>query len=116
MGNTQRVLAAAFGAALAGATFSVAQAADLKPIQSQSIDLGNVLGDAYYTAAPDGFHVVATFAQRDGSRAPVRFQTVLAPGQSVIFSSPRAVGEQPVSFRIERQDARVIVAKAALTN
>ncbi len=116
MRNTQMILAAAVGVALAGATLSAARAADLKPIQSQSIDLGNVLGDAYYTAEPDGFHVVATFAQRDGSRAPVRFQTVLAPGQAVVISSPRGVGEQPVSYRIERQDARVIVAKAAMTN
>lgn len=112
----QTILAVAFGVALSGAAATGAQAADLRPIQSQSIDLGDVSGDAYYTVEPDGFHVVATFAQREGSRTPVRFQTVLSPGQAVIFSSPRAVGEQPVSFRIERQDGRVIVAKAAITN
>ncbi len=91
-------------------------ARDLQPIQSQSIDLGDVAGDAYYTVEHDGYHVVATFAQRDGNSTPMRVQAVLAPGQELTFSTPRAYGEQPVSFSIRRQDQRVIIAKAALTN
>jgi hypothetical protein len=106
------IAAAALGIALSGA----ALADDLQPAQSQSIDLGNVAGDAYYTVRQDGYHVVATFAERDGSRRPVRFQAVLSPGQAVTFSSPGAAGEQPVSFTIRRQDERVIVARAALSN
>jgi hypothetical protein len=111
------VMAAAFGIAVSGpALSSDAMAAELQPIQSQSIDLGDVAGDAYYTVEQDGFHVVATFANRDGGSTPVRFEAVLSPGQAVTFSTPRAAGEQPVSFSIKRQDERVIVAKTALTN
>jgi hypothetical protein len=106
------ILAAVLGLAVSGP----ALARDLQPVQSQGIDLGDVAGDAYYTVEQDGFHVVATFAQRDGTSTPVRFQAVLAPGQGVTFSTPRAVGEQPVSVSIRRQDQRLIVAKAALTN
>jgi hypothetical protein len=109
----QTILASvALGVALTGHAF----AGDLKPIQSQSIDLGGVAGDAYYTVQKDGFHVVATFAQRDPEATPVRFQAVLLPGQAVTFSTPRSVGEQPVSFSIKRQDERVVVSTAELTN
>ncbi len=94
----------------------LARAADLKPAQSQAIDLGDIAGDAYYMVRPDGMHVVATLTQRDGSRRPVRFQTVLAPGQAVTFSTPRGAGEPPVSVSLTRQDGRVIVTKAVLDN
>jgi hypothetical protein len=89
-------------------------AGSLKPIQNQAINLGGVEGDAYYTVRSDGFHVVATFAPRDGTETPVRFQAVLANGQAVSFSSPRGVGEQPVSVSIKRQGERVTVEQAAL--
>jgi hypothetical protein len=104
--------AAALGVAVSGQ----ASAGDLKPVQSQSIDLGGVAGDAYYTVERDGFHVVATFAQRVDGGTPVRFRAVLAPGQAVSFSAPRKIGEQPVSFSIKRQDGRVVVSKAELIN
>ncbi len=104
--------AAALGIAVSGA----AMADDLRPIETQIIDLGDVAGDAYYTVQQDGYHVVATFADREGGSRPVRFQAVLSPGQAVTFSSPGAVGEQPVSFSIKRQDSRVIVARAILSN
>jgi len=109
----QNILAsAALGMALTGHAF----AGDLKPIQSQTIDLGSVGGDAYYTVQKDGFHVVATFGQRDASARPVRFQAVLLPGQAVTFSTPRSASEQPLSFSIRRQDERVVVSAADLTN
>ena len=101
----------ALGLALTG----TAHADELRPAQSHTINLGNVGGDAYYTVRPDGYHVVATLTQRDGSFTPVRFHAVLAPGQAVTFSSPRGVGEQPVSLSIRRQGARVIVGEALLT-
>jgi len=105
-------MAAVLGAGVSGP----ALARDLQPVQSQSIDLGDVAGDAYYTVEQDGYHVVATFAQRDGTTTPMRVQAVLSPGQQLTFSTPRAEGEQPVSFSIRRQDRRVIISKAALTN
>ncbi len=105
-------LAASLGLALS--TPSIA--ADLKPVQSQAIDLGLVAGDAYYTVAPDGLHVTATFAERGATTTPVRFQAVLAPGQALTFSAPRAVGEAPLTVSLKRQDEHLVVAKAALTD
>ena len=96
---TAFTMIAALGLALSG----TAHADELRPAQSHGIKLGSVAGDAYYTVRQDGYHVVATFTQRDGSGAPVRFHAVLAPGQAVTFSSPRGVGEQPVSLSIRRQ-------------
>jgi len=106
------IAAAAFGLSFAG----TALAADLKPIQDQAIDLGGVAGDAYYTVEHDGYHVVATFAQRDAAATPVRFETVLAAGQTVVFSTPRAAGVAPLSVSLTRQNGRVLVAKTALVN
>lgn len=106
------VVAAALGIMVSGPVL----AGDLKPVQNQKIDLGDVAGDAYYTVEQDGFHVVATFAHRQVDDTPVRFQAVLAPGQAVTFSSPRAAGELPVSLSIRRQGQQVIVADAPLTN
>ena len=111
-----RITTLTMAASLGLAAFAPALANDLKPAQSHGINLGNVAGDAYYTVRQDGYHVVATFTQRDGSRTPVRFQAVLSPGQSVTFSTPRAVGEQPASLSIKRQGERVIVNDAIVTN
>src|SRR5260370_39521066 len=48
----------------------------------------------YYTAAPDGFHVVVTTQQgRTDQAAVARFETVLAAGQSAAVSLPRPAGE-----------------------
>jgi hypothetical protein len=109
--NVMSLAAAAFLAASAPA-----MASGLQPEMSQSINLGDVAGDAYYTVQPDGYHVVATFAQRGGAGTPVRFQAVLGSGQSVTFSSPRAAGEQPVSLSIKRQGEHVVVEQAALVD
>jgi hypothetical protein len=103
-------------AILLAASVSVSAAAqDLKPVQSQAIDLGPVAGDAFYTVEHDGFHVVATFALRAGG-TPVRVQALLAPGQSMVFSTPRAAGEQPASVTIQRRDNQVTVRKVAFTD
>jgi hypothetical protein len=81
------LLAAAFTIASLGA----AHADGLKPIAAQSINLGDMSGVAYYTVEPDGFRVVATLAQ--GERGtPIRFVSVLAPGQRVVLSTPTRTG------------------------
>jgi hypothetical protein len=94
--------------ALAGTT----HAAELAPIQPQSIDLGEVSGVAYYTAERDGFHVVATLAQGE-TGTPVRFQAVLDPGQSLVLSTPRGVGLPPVAVRISRRGNSLLVEEPA---
>jgi hypothetical protein len=93
-----------------------AHAQSVKPTQSQSIDLGRVTGDIYYTVRPDGYHVVATFAELNEDATPVRFETVLAPNQSVKVSTPRHIGEAPVAVEISRQSDQVYVRKAAEIN
>jgi len=96
-------------AALAvAATVGAAQAGALKPIEARSIDLGTARAVAYYTVERDGFRVVTTLAQGE-SGAPVRFETLLAPGQSVVLSTPREAGANPTTVEISRQADSLIV-------
>jgi hypothetical protein len=83
-------------AALALACLEDAHADELRPIDAKSIDLGGVSGVAYYTAERDGFHVVTTLAQGT-TGMPIRVVSVLAPGQSVAFSTPRQTGALEIS-------------------
>ena len=104
------ILAAALALASMG---SVAHAEGLKPAQSQNIDLGAVSGIAYYTVERDGFRVVATLAQEGQDGAPVRVEAVLAPGQSVVLSTPRGAGTLPYAVEISRRADAVLVRRAA---
>jgi hypothetical protein len=88
-----------------------AHAGELQPIRAHSIHLGEVSGVAYYTVERDGFHVVATLGEGEAG-TPVRFQAVLVPGQSVVLSTPRAVGVAPVVVKIDRQGDEVFVVEA----
>ena len=100
-------------AAASALTFmGAAHAGELKPIRAQIIELGEVSGVAYYTVEHDGFHVVATLAEGEAG-TPVRLQAVLVPGQSVVLSTPRAVGVAPVVVEISRQGDKVFVEAAA---
>jgi hypothetical protein len=102
------ILAAAFTSALAGS----AHADGPRPTEGRSIDLGEVSGVAYYTVERDGFRVVATLAQGEAG-TPVRFEAVLAPGQSVVLSTPRGTGVTPEAVEISRRDDQVLVREAA---
>jgi hypothetical protein len=86
---------------LVAAVFALAplqaiHAEGLRPIDAKSIDLGEVSGVAYYTVERDGFHVVTTLAQGMAG-TPIRVVSVLAPGQSVAFSTPRLAGVLEIS-------------------
>jgi hypothetical protein len=105
------LLAATFALALLG----TAQADGVQPMQARSIDLGEVSGVAYYTVERDGFRVVTTLAQGEAG-TPVRVVAVLAPGQSVVLSTPRETGVAPVEVEISRRGDRVLVREAAVTN
>ena len=102
------ILAAAFTSALAGP----GHAEEPRPAAGRGIDLGEVSGVAYYTVERDGFRVVATLAQGEAG-TPVRFEAVLAPGQSVVLSSARGAGVAPDAVEISRRDDRVLVREAA---
>ena len=99
-------------AAFALASLGTAHATGLRPIEGRSIDLGDVSGVAYYTVEPDGFRVVATLAQREAG-TPIRFVSVLAPGQRVVLSTPA----QPGAIEISRDGNSLLVRKTnAVTN
>jgi hypothetical protein len=97
------LLAAAFTLASLGA----AHANGLPPIEGRSIDLGDVSGVAYYTVEPDGFRVVTTLAQGEAG-TPIRFVSVLAPGQRVVLSTPHQAG----AVEISRNGDNLLVRKA----
>ena len=105
------ILAAAVALAFTGA----AHAGEVTPLEAKSIDLGAVSGVAYYVAERDGFRVVAILAQGE-TGTPVRFETLLAPGQSVVFSTPRDEGAVGKAIEISRRDDQVLVQDAAVTN
>jgi hypothetical protein len=101
-------LAAAFTLASLGA----AHANGLRPIEGRSIDLGGVSGVVYYTAEPDGFRVVTTLAQGEAG-TPIRFISVLAPGQRVVLSTSHRAD----ALEISRNGNMLLVRKAnALSN
>ena len=93
-------------AALASASLEAAHADGPRPISAISIDLGEVSGIAYYTVERDGFHVVTTLAQGMAG-TPIRVVSVLAPGQSLAFSTPRQEG----ALEISRNGDSVLVRK-----
>lgn len=99
------ILAAAFTLTALGA----AHADDLRPLETQSIDLGDVSGVIYYTVERDGFHVVTTLVQGEAG-IPVRTVSVLAPGQSVVLSTGVAAG----AVEISRQADTLLVREAAV--
>jgi hypothetical protein len=100
------LVAAAFAAASALASPGAALAEGLRPIDAKSIDLGEVSGVAYYTVEPDGFHVVTTLAQGTAG-TPIRVVAVLAPGQSIAFSTPH----EAAALEISRNGDSVLVRK-----
>ena len=105
------ILAAAFTLASIGA----AHANELRAVEARSIDLGEISGVAYYTVERYGFRIVATLAQGEAG-TPVRFEAVLAPGQSVVLSTPREAGAAPNAVEISRQNDRVLVHEAVVAN
>ena len=104
---------AILAAALALASTGLTHAAELKPAQGWSIDLAAVSGVAYYTVERNGFRVVATLAQEGQDAAPVRVEAVLAPGQRVVLSTPRAAGTLPHAVEISRRADTLLVREAA---
>ncbi|WP_369721877.1 hypothetical protein AB8Z38_33755 [Bradyrhizobium sp. LLZ17] len=88
-------------------SLTTAHADRLRPIEATSIHLGDISGVAYYTAEPDGFHVVTTIAQGEAG-TPIRVVSVLAPGQRVVLST----ADRASRLEISRQGDSVLVRKA----
>jgi hypothetical protein len=96
-----------FVTAFAFASLGDAHAAGVRPIEAKSIDLGEVSGIAYYTVERDGLHVVTTLAQGE-TGMPIRVVSVLAPGQSVVLSTPHPGG----AIEIRRKGDSLFVSRA----
>jgi hypothetical protein len=88
-----------------------ARAGELEPIAGASIKLGDVLGSAFYTVEPDGFHLVTTLASGIGT-TPVRLVTTLLPDQKVTVSAPSGVGEPEIQIEFHRIKDRLFVDDA----
>ena len=95
-------------AALTLASLGAAQANNLEPIEGRSINFGDVSGVVYYTVESNGFRVVTTFAQGEAG-TPIRFVSVLAPGQRVLLSTPH----QTAPVEISRNGNEVTVRTAS---
>jgi len=109
--NVMSVRNMLFASAFALTSLTAAHADGVRPIQARSIDLGEVSGVAYYTVERDGFHVVTTLAQGDAG-TPLRVVSVLAPGQSVILSTPRSATHLAGAIEISRRGDSLFVHKA----
>ena len=99
-------------AALAVTGVGTAQAADIAAMIGHVARLdadGSAL--VYYTAAPDGFHVVVTTQGGLTSAAVERFETVLAAGQSAAVSIPRAAGEAPARIVLSNAGDHLHIAR-----
>ena len=92
--------------AAAFASLQPAHADGLRPIDAMSVDVGELSGVAYYTVERDGFHVVTTLAQGK-TGTPIHVVCVLAPGQSVAFSTSHQVN----ALEISRNGDSVLVRK-----
>jgi hypothetical protein len=77
-------------------------------MQGMSLQLGELHGIAYYTMEDAGYSVVATLAGQDGR--PVRFESILLPGQKVVVSIPGHRGSQGQAVELARQGHRMLVA------
>jgi hypothetical protein len=106
------IRSAVFAAVVTLSSLGAAQANGLRPIQGETIRLGEVTGVTYYTVERDGFRVVTTIAEGQAG-TPIRFVSVLAPGQRVVLSTPRQSG----ALEISRNGDGLTVRKAnALSN
>lgn len=95
---------------------NAAGANNLKPLEAQRIYLGPIVGVAYYTVEPDGFHVVATLAHDETDTHPLRVQAVLGADQGVTFSTPGDSNTAPMSVRIARFGDSVVVRSGDSTD
>jgi hypothetical protein len=92
---------------LAASASLPARAAELRPMQRMSLQLGELHGIAYYIVEDAGYSVVATLAGQDGT--PVRFESTLLPGQKVAVSIPGHRGSQGQTVEFVRQGHRMLV-------
>ena len=102
-------------AALALVPVTATHADELRPIEARNISVGDASGIAFYTVERDGLRVVATFAEGEAG-TPFRIEAVLAPGQSLLFSTPREAGAAADSVEFTRRGDVVLLREGSVTN
>lgn len=105
------VVAAALGAGLAVSAAPALQAAELHPLQAKQVTVGELHGVAYYTVKGPVYHLVATLAGEDGK--PMRVESNLAAGQSLVVSTPDRIGGVSKTVAFVRQGDRIVVEAGA---
>ncbi|RWM25560.1 hypothetical protein [Mesorhizobium sp.] len=98
------------GFALTGASVAAA----LEPGSGHNVHLAAVDGVVYYTVEPDGYRVVATLAS-GADALPIRVISTLVPGQRLLISVPRSVGQPSIDFEILRNGDALVVSDPAAT-
>ncbi|MEF2553535.1 hypothetical protein VQ042_19615 [Aurantimonas sp. A2-1-M11] len=78
-----------------------AQAEELKPLAGKTIDLGGVIGAAYYTVEGDDFRVVTTL-QGGETGSPLRFVSILSDGETLTVQVPSPSGAATKDLVISR--------------
>jgi hypothetical protein len=94
--------------AAAVAATGVVHAEALKPIEARKLDLGGLVGVAYYTVEEEGHRLVVSL-QAPAAETPVRFVATLAPEQDVTVSVPRGAGEPSVDLHFVRHGGHIDV-------
>jgi hypothetical protein len=91
---------------------TMAQAAELQPVEANVTTLGPVSVITYYTAGPQGLEVVATAQVGEADTAvPLRFTATLAPSPRVAISVPQGPGEPPLAVELARIGDRLEVTR-----
>ena len=110
MKSEMRTLLAAAAFAVAG--IATAEAADIAAMTGYAAKLdADSSALVYYTAEPDGLHLVVTTQQGLSSQAAVaRLETLLAAGQSAAISIPRRAGEAPARIVLSNAGGHLHIA------
>ncbi|MDX8450345.1 hypothetical protein [Mesorhizobium captivum] len=90
------------------ASTGVSAADELLPGNGYSIHLASFDGVIYYTVGQDGFRVVATLAS-GAEGLPIRYSTMLQPGQRIVLSVPQSVDQPSVDVEFMRDGNAVLV-------
>ncbi len=106
-------LALAAATLLAGAV----QADELRPARAASLDLGPLAGVAYYTAEPDGHHVVVTLAPAGRGHRPPASRRCSPPARASLgLDTAPGKARRAARFTITRQGETTTVEAVAVRN
>ena len=94
------------------ATTGFAATSELAPASGHSIDLDRFTGVVCFTVERDGYRVGATLAS-GAEDSPIRFVCTVAPGQRMLISVPRGVGEPSLEFEVLRNGEAMLMSDPA---